>query len=150
MLKWYSPNTLPTVVHVQAASIISWTPCPSRRHQETSWHTLSAMCFCLGCVVFNATFARFVPFMMYTLVLEMSLHSETLSRFRDNQSILTATYCVLKRVATNTNMIILGLIRFRHPWSTTLEANTLTITQQMWFIIYEEIWNAKFLYPGVN
>ena len=71
---------LPTVVHSQAASIISWTPSQSTRHPYTPpGDDLGYFKFnvvFLGCVVFNATSTRFVPFMMYTLVLEMSVHSD--------------------------------------------------------------------------
>jgi len=47
-----------------------------------------------------------------SLQIDMLSHSDTLSWFRANQSLLfLAFFCVLSREATNTNFIVFGLVR---------------------------------------
>ena len=65
-----------------------------------------------------------------SLRIDMSLHSDTLSWFRANQSLLfllNAAYLVEKQ--QNTNFIVLfSPDRGLNPWSIALEASRLTIT----------------------
>ena len=59
----------------------------------------------------------------------MSLHSDTLFRFRANQSWLFLLNVACCGQATHTNLIVFGLPRpGSNPRSTTLDANTLVIT----------------------
>jgi hypothetical protein len=69
-----------------------------------------------------------------SLRIDMSPHSDTLSWFRANQSLLfLLNCCVLSGEATNTNFIVFGWPdRGSNPWPTAFEASKLDFLPYLW------------------